>query len=305
MAFTGVITFRTTTAQKEDSMSLAIVGSSGGMKGIFVQGVLNAFESGGLRADAYAGASASALPVVSAAAGLCNFVQYRYWQRVQQLLEQPGNDLSQVMYAVTHEWNAPDEPFKRELFQPGRPRLFIPANFVKSAAAAELTQSEKSRRLGRQLLIDIGRKDRTWVDENLELHLFDTGSDLHRLTPDTLSDTAYASTRMIQWSVPAWINGQPYVDASYTCAFPVLEMVGQGYTEIIGISTETGDAYRDIFADAVIPAHINGVPIRLIRPAFDLKTIGVDFTSCTADGLIAVFQHGEAQGRAFLQAWNK
>jgi predicted acylesterase/phospholipase RssA len=285
-------------------MSLAIVGSSGGMKGVFVQGVFNALEAGGLRADAYAGASASALPAISAAAELCGFVQHHYWQRVQQLLQQPDHDLSRVMHTVTRAWNAPDEPFKRELFKAGRPRLFIPANFVKSAAA-ELTQGEKSRRLGRQLLIDIGRKDRSWVNEYLELHLFDTHSDAHRLTPDNLSDVAYASTRMIQWSVPAWVDGLPYVDASYTCAFPVAEMVALGYTQVIGISTEVGDAYRDIFADEVIPNELNGTPIHIIRPDYDLKTIGVDFTSCTADGLIAAFQHGEAQGRAFLQTWQK
>ena len=49
----------------------------------------------------------------------------------------------------------------------------------------------------------------------------------------------------------------------------------------------------------------SGVPVRLVRPEFELSSIGVDFTSCTADGLIAAFQHGEAQGRAFLQSWQK
>ncbi len=53
-------------------MSLAIVGCSGGLKAVFIQGVLNGLEAGGLRADAYAGASASAVPAACAAAGLCN-----------------------------------------------------------------------------------------------------------------------------------------------------------------------------------------------------------------------------------------
>lgn len=283
-------------------MSLAIVGSSGGMKGVFVQGVLNAFEKHGVRAAAYAGASASALPAISAAAGLCHFVQYHYWQRVQSLLQEAGQDLSTVMYRVTHDWNSPDEPFKHALFQPNMPRVFIPANFVQ-ASAADLTQSDKSRRLGRQLLIDIGRKDRTWVESHLELHLFDTHSATHRLTPENMAAVAYASTRMIQWRVPAWIDGQPYVDASYTCAFPVAEMVALGYRQVIAISTEVGNAYRDIFADSLIPTLVNTVPVHIIRPEFDLKTIGVDFTTCSADGLIAAFQHGEAQGQAFLHTW--
>jgi hypothetical protein len=77
-----------------------------------------------------------------------------------------------------------------------------------------------------------------------------------------------------------------------------------GYSEVIGISTEIGPAYRDIFADEVIPDTLNGSSIRLVRPEYDLKEIGVDFTSCTADGLIAAFQHGEAQAQAFLQSWH-
>mgnify|MGYP002713295145 CR=1 FL=1 len=286
-------------------MSLAIVGSSGGMKGIFVQGVLNAFETAGLWADAYAGASASALPVISAASKLCNFVQYNYWKRVQQLLENSKTDLSQVMYQLTWEWRSSDEPFLRELFKSDRPRLLIPANYVKTKAAAEQTQTKKSRRLGRLLLLQIGKHDRTWVDENLELHLFDTQGDIHRLTSDNLTEVSYASTRMIQWSVPAEIEGKPYVDASYTCAFPVQEMVDLGYTEVIGISTECGEAYRDIFADTIIPDKINDTPIHIVRPAYPLQDIGVDFTSCTADGLVTAFHHGEAQGHAFLQPWQK
>jgi hypothetical protein len=207
------------------------------------------------------------------------------------------------MHAVTREWDAPDEPFKGTLFQPGSPRLFIPANFVKTPDAADLTQSDKSRRLGRQLLLDIGRHNRAWVDEHLELHLFDTHSDPYRLTPDNLNDVAYASTRMIHWRVPAWIEGRPYVDASYTCAAPVWEMVQRGYTAIVVISTEVGVAYRDIFADTIIPAELDGVPIHKICPDRELTGMGVDFTACTDAGLLAAFQHGEAQGRAFLSAW--
>lgn len=274
------------------------------MKGIFVQGVLHAFEKGGLLAAAYAGASASALPVLSAAAGLARFVHVRYWQRVQSLLEDPNLDLSEVMHRVTREWNAPDEPFRRVLFHQQRPRVIIPANFVCTASAAALTQSQKARRLGRQLLLDVRRKVRTWVDENLELHLFDTHSTVHQLTAHNMADVAYASTRMIHWKVPAWIEQQPYVDASYTCAFPVAEMVALGYSPIIAIATEPGDVYRDIFADSVIRDEIDGVPIHFVRPAFDLASIGVDYTACTAQGLLEAFAHGEAQGEAFLQTWN-
>lgn len=286
-------------------MSLAIVGNSGGMKGVFVQGVLHALEADGLRADAYAGASASALPAVSAAAGLCQYVHIHYWQRVLRLLQEPGQDLSMVMRTVTREWDSTDEPFKRELFRPDRPRLFIPANHVKTESAAATTQSDKSRRLGRLLLLDIARHDRTWVDENLELHLFDTQSGPYQITPENLSDIAYASTRMIQWRVPAWIEERPYVDASYTCACPAWEIAQLGFTEIITISTESDDAYRDIFADTALPDELNGIPIHIIRPDRELTEMGVDFTTCTDDGLVNAFQHGQEQGQAFLSTWHQ
>ncbi len=288
-------------------MSLAIVGSSGGMKGIFVQGVFNAFEQAGLRADAYAGASASTLPAISAAAKLCDFVGIHYWQRVLSLLHEPNNDLSNVMRTVTREWESPDEPFIRELFKPDTPRLFLPANYVKNPEAASETQNEGARRLGRKLLVAAARQIRTWVDENLEMHLFDThaSENEHQLKPTNLADVSYASTRMIQWQVPAWIEDRPYVDASYNCACPVKEMVEHGYSEVIAISTEVGDLYRDIFTDQIIPDEIDGVPIHVVRPDMDLATIGVDFTECTEEGLFAAFEHGQKKGFEFMEQWGK
>ncbi|WP_119066393.1 hypothetical protein [Aggregatilinea lenta] len=287
-------------------MSLAIAGSSGGMKGIFVQGVLNAFERGGLVADAYAGSSASALPVVSAAAKLCGFVGVHYWQRVLDLLDQPDSDLSWVMRQVTREWFSEEKLFSQNLFVSGAARLFIPANFVRNVKAATQTQSQDARRLGRQLLVQAARRYRKWVDDNLQLQLFDTRSENTslRLTPDNLGDVSFASTRMIHWKVPAWINGKAYVDASYTCACPVNEMVDYGYTHVIAIATDLGPLYRDIFTDQEVPSMVKGVPVDIIRPDMNLNDIGVEYTSCTPGGLIAAFEHGIQKGNEFLAKWS-
>ncbi len=287
-------------------MPLAIAGSSGGMKGIFVQGVLNAFERGKLKANAYAGSSASALPVISAAAKLCSFVGIHYWQRVLDLLNQPGRDLSWVMRQVTQEWFSEEAPFRQKLFKTGDARLFIPTNFVRNMQAAAQTQGQHAQRLGRRLLVQAAHKCREWVDNNLQLQLFDTQAKgvQPRLTPDNLSDVAFASTRMIHWEVPAWVNGQPYVDASYTCVCPVSEMVDYGYTRVIAIATDPGALYRDIFADQEVPSILRGVPIHIIRPDMNLKEIGVDYTTCTQDGLIAAFEHGLRKGDEFLAAWS-
>lgn len=284
-------------------MTLAIAGSSGGMKGIFVQGVLYAFERGKLEADAYAGASASALPVISAATKLCAYVGIHYWQQVLDLLNQPGADLSKVMYQVTREWFRDETIFRERLFGEGSKRLFIPANFVSNVRAAAITQSQNARRLGRQLLVQAARKCRDWVDENLQLQLFDTqaNDDQLRLTPENLSDVSFASTRMIHWAIPAWVNNKPYVDASYTCVCPVNEMVDMGYTEVIAIATDPGVLYRDIFGDQEIASGV--LPVHIVRPALNLKDIGVDYTTCTQSGLIAAFEHGIQQGSEFLARW--
>lgn len=287
-------------------MSLAIVGSSGGLKGVFVQGVLNAFEAEGFFADAYAGSSASALPALSAAGKLCNLVGLRYWQRVVERLRQKGSDLSEVMWTVTQEWRTSPELSRHSLFQPGAPRLFIPVNFVKNAQAAVQTQGKQARRLGRTLLLAIARRDRQWIEDNLQLHLFDSQAPpehAHRLTPDNVFDVAFASTRMIHWKIPAWVEGKPYVDASYTCACPVVELLVYGYQKIIVVATEIGALYRSIVADQVIPEIIDNVPIYVVRPGTDLKDIGVDYTECTDEGLLAVFRHGEERGREFLAQW--
>jgi hypothetical protein len=184
-------------------------------------------------------------------------------------------------------------------------RLFIAANLVRNAQAAAQTQGQNARRLGRQLLVQAARKYRAWVDDNLQLQLFDSqAKDGPRLTPDNLSDVSFASTCMIHWAVPAWVNGEPYVDASYTCVCPVNEMVAYGYTRVIAIATDPGSLYRDIFADQEIPSILRGVPIHIVRPDMDLKEIGVDYTTCTQHGLIAAFEHGIQKGNELLAEWS-
>jgi predicted acylesterase/phospholipase RssA len=50
--------------------SLVIASSAGGFKGVFVHGVLSALEAADIRADAYAAASSSVFPSISAAIGM-------------------------------------------------------------------------------------------------------------------------------------------------------------------------------------------------------------------------------------------
>ena len=112
---------------------------------------------------------------------------------------------------------------------------------------------------------------------------------------------AYASTRMLHnYDTPAWIDNQPYIDASYTCSCPALEMVERGYKEVIAIATEAENFYRDLFQSEIIPTEYKRVPIHIIQPDINLKELGVDVFQATSEGIAAVYQHGLDKGKKFL-----
>lgn len=282
-------------------MSRAIVCGSGGYRTVFIHGVLSAFESAGFRAEAYGGTSASGLIAAAAAIGHCNHIGTDYWQKALALKFTAERGMSDVMLAGIAEWSP---LITSHLFQPHIPRYVIPASWVNNEAAAEITQSNQARRLGRKLVLAAARRQRDpWIDENLDSHLFDTQPDsVHPLTPQNFDEVMYASTRMMHaWDVPAWIEGQPYVDASYLCAIPAVEMAERGYEEIIAIAADPpGALYRDIFGDRIVPESYHSVPIQIIMPDYEVGAKGADFTDATPEGLIAVYEHGQEKGREFL-----
>lgn len=281
--------------------SLAVACVSGGFEGVFVHGVLSAFAASRVLADAYAGASSSVLPTAAAAAGLAGAMGVDHWQGALRTLRQARGGMSEVVLRsiATHG------PVPRDrLFRAGMPRLCIGASAVATAEGAEQTQGDGARRLGRRLLVSAARGDRSWVNEHLTARVFDTAAsdDALCLTPANFGAVAYASTRMLHaWDVPAWVAGRPYVDTSYTCACPAVEMVRRGYGAVVAIATDPGVLYRDIFRTDPIPEGWEGVPIRVVRPEGDPKELGVDFTGATEQGLLAVYRHGEERGRQFTR----
>lgn len=281
------------------TQTLAIACQSGGYRVSFIMGVLSAFEAAGLRADAYAGTSASAVPAALATIGQIGAVAPEYGKSMVQY-KALGQGMSGVALESLKRWG----PFIRErLFQPGMPRLCVPTSAVITPEAAEQTQGKQARRLGRTLLLAAAQHDRTWANANLRLELFDTASadPALRLTPENVDEVAYASTRMLHaWDIPAWIAGRPYIDGSYTCACAALEMADLGYDEVIAIATDASTLHRDFFGDSPIPGVWKGVPIQVVRPSIDPGTLGADFTEATEAGVAAVYRHGEEVGRQFL-----
>ena len=136
----------------------------------------------------------------------------------------------------------------------------------------------------------------------MKLDLFSTTSkDNLALNQNNFTEVAYASNRMLHiYEKPAWIDHQPYVDASYTCICPALEMVEQEYQTVIAIATETGAFYRDLFQSEVIPREYKQASIQIIQPDINPKEFGVDVFQATSAGLAAVYQHGFDKGKEFL-----
>lgn len=280
-------------------MSIAVACASGSFRTAFTFGVLSALEKGGLRAAAYSGVSASAIPAALAAVGALDHAGVDYLQAMLAY-KRLGRGMSGVALESIAAWG----PFLRErLFQPGMSRFCVPVSAVVTPDAADRTQGKEARRLGRQLLLDAARHDRSWAAVNLRLELFDTAADDPNLwlTPDNFDEVAYASTRMLHaWDVPAWIGRRAYIDGSYTCACPAPEMAEAGYDEVIAIVTDPGPVYHDLFATEQVPAEWNDALIHVIAPEVDPRMLGVDFTDATQDGLLALYGHGQTKGREFM-----
>jgi hypothetical protein len=98
--------------------------------------------------------------------------------------------------------------------------------------------------------------------------------------------------------VPAWIDGEPYVDAAYLCQCPAVELAALGYERVIAIVPDTGPAYRDFFGAETLPANWRGTPIDLLQPEIPLVDVGVDYLDATPAGLTAAYDHGRSQGKA-------
>jgi hypothetical protein len=192
------------------------------------------------------------------------------------------------------------------LFEPASARLAVAVSEVVTAEAAEATQGPGARRLGQQLVLATRTRDASWAEKHLAFTLFDTRSTDpgRRLGPKNLPEVAYATTRMLHaWKTPAWIDGRPFVDASYTCSCPAAALAELGCRQVIAVSPESGQVYTDFFQSSPLPESHVGVPIRVIQPARNLSEIGVDYLRATDEGLSAGYDEGRRAGEAFLAGY--
>jgi predicted acylesterase/phospholipase RssA len=279
------------------SKRIGIAVSSGTLKGVYGQGILSALEETGVGASAFACASSSVISAGLAAIKKSRSLGLDYWYYAAK--ESEGKNMSKVVKSTIAKYF----PLLTDgLFTDGAPRFLIAASLVNNESAASVTQSSKARNCGRKLLIDLHRGNSTWIDENLTKVLFDTeGSTGPVLTRDNLADVAYASSRMLHaWEDPAEVASQPYVDASYTCSCPALELVSLGYDPLIIIDVETGPIYTSLTKKVRVEANAIGPFCFEVKPKYDLSDVGVTYLSATKEGIGRVYNDAFEQGLEFV-----
>lgn len=275
---------------------IAVCCLSGGYKNAFTQGVLTAFEEKGLLADVYTACSSSALIAAFAAFRGMKQLDLTLWENGYAISREDGGDQSRAML---HSIQQLSPVIKSRLWEPSSARLAIATNRVTTDEAAAVVQSESARRLGQRLLLNAMRHNAEWKDKNLRSELFDTHPDAksRMLTKENFDDVAYATTRMLHaWQIPACIENRAYVDGSYSSHFPADFLRELKCDRILCIATEKDKVFTNLFMEEEIPSCIDGVPVDIVKPDFDLKDMGLDYYTITGEGLNNGFEHGYHKG---------
>jgi len=284
-------------------MRIGIACSAGSYKGVFVHGVLTGLSELESQVDIYAASSSTAAAAAYAAAGDLPFLKGpEHWKRMYTGYVASNYDVSKAVLEAIPEYT---ERLLGTLFSPDAKRFAVAVSAVMTKEAEELTQGPGARRLGQQLVLATRKRDRSWADGNLQTRLFQSGfpTAAFKLTARNMNEVFYATTRMLHaWKTPAWIDGQPYLDASYTCMCPALELAEMGCTEIIAISSEVGPLYRDFFQSFEIPSGYLDARIHLIKPQSELAEIGVDYMKVSDEGLHIAYDLGLQAGKEFAKS---
>jgi len=284
-------------------MKIGIACSAAGGKGVFVHGVLDAFAEAGFKAHVYGCASSTAIVAAFAATGQLGMLRgSAYWIERHARFVRNHYDMSKTILESIPEATA---ALSVKLFKSDSAAYAVAVSAVITKEAQELTQGPQARRLGQQLIISTRKRDKSWAEKNLELRLYEAGSEhvQYRLTPKNLPEILYATTRLLHaWKIPAWIEGFPYVDASYLCECPAVELAQRGCDKVIAISPVAGRVYRDFFQAEKLPSSYGKIPILIVQPLLNLAEIGVDYMDVKEDGLEKAYELGLRAGTEFLRS---
>lgn len=276
--------------------------AAGGFRGAFSHGVLAAFERVGWRARAYSAVSSTVTPAAFAAAGgLERLKGPEYWLKGWRAYRETGSmsESHRLAMAVYGAW------LERHLFSPQAADFMTGANRIVNAKAAQRAQGDGFLRLGRELLLRIRTNDASWAEKNLAIRWFCSKAmaNCHRLTAENMAAVFYAASRYLHsgWDEPAWIDGEPYLDAVYTAALPVEPLIRAGVEAILVLHHEVGELYLDFFRSQRLPDQMMGIPIHCLGPSEALPDLGVDVMRATESSLLAAFEIGLKQAETFIR----
>ena len=71
-----------------------------------------------------------------------------------------------------------------------------------------------------------------------------------------------------------------------------------------GINNQHGKPSRDGAFQILNIANLNGRDVYFVKPEYDLKSIGVDYTKATVDGMGKAYQYGYEEGKKLLDRAN-
>ncbi|MBE7412359.1 MAG: hypothetical protein L6Q54_12590 [Leptospiraceae bacterium] len=153
-------------------MNFAIACAASSFRGVFIHGVLDAFNRGGLKPNAYSGASSLSIPIIYASVNkLEKLNSVDYWKMRVHGVKEFNFDMSACI-KIGIDLAIPD--FIDDLFSDEATRLMIGVSKVVTETGKEMTQTEKgATKLGRLLMIAANKKDAKWANENLKPLIFD------------------------------------------------------------------------------------------------------------------------------------
>ena len=175
-------------------MKIGIACSGGGPKGVFVHGVLVAFAEVGLKVHIYGAASSTAIVAAFAATGQLAMLRgSAYWKERHARYVQNDYDMGKTILESIPEAAA---ALRVKLFKSDSAAYAVAVSAVITKEAEELTQGPQARRLGQQLMVSTRKRDKSWAEKNLELRLYETGSEhaQSRLTPQNPRSTLCNNT---------------------------------------------------------------------------------------------------------------
>lgn len=281
----------------------AIIGASGSFKGIFVQGVLNAFEEKAFFAETYVSASSSTIPIALASMkSIKSLDSLEYWIKMYSEYRSNGFDIAKAILQGIDDLS----PQMIEIFNT-ETELLIGLSEVMTKEAAELTQSDKARQLGKELLIATRNRDSSWAKQHLKQIFASTKAKDQDIpiTKSNFKSVLYATTRMMHaWKYPALVDSRPMIDASYTCSCAAIEMLEKGFDQVIAIVPEIGKVSHDFFNSYYLNDHPKADQIVFIQPSVELKTLGLDYLKVKDGAFEKGFEIGYKSGLKFLNQNN-